>query len=168
MPRLIQQGRHPIFHWDIGICHTIRGGLLIHSLYQRGTDSIHEMSVMNTDALSHHNKSLEKCLLIVENGKKRKYLEACLRKHYHFSPFVVSVDRLLGVEAEDTLKRISIRLATKWKQPYSRTCGYIKSRVDITFFRVTHHCIRGSQVTARQISLQRPKWEDSSGLYLLF
>ena len=80
------------------------------------------MSVMNTDALSHHNKSMEKCLRIVENGKKRKYLEACLRKHYHFLPFVVSMDGLLGVETEDTLKRISIRLATKWKQPYSRTC----------------------------------------------
>ena len=69
------------------------------------------------------------------------YLEACLQQHWHFSPFVASVDGLLGVEATATLKRIASRLATKWKQPYSKTCGYIKSRVAITLVRATHHCI---------------------------
>ena len=44
------------------------------------------------------------------------YLEACLQKRRHFSPFVTSVDRLLGVEATATLKMLASRLATKWKQ----------------------------------------------------
>ena len=43
----------------------------------------------------------------------------------HFSPFVSSVEGLLGVEATATLKRIASRLATKWKQSYSKTCGYV-------------------------------------------
>ena len=46
------------------------------------------------------------------------YLEACLQHRRNFSPFVASVDGILGVGATATLKRLAIRLATKWKQPY--------------------------------------------------
>ena len=38
------------------------------------------------------------------------YLEACLQQRRHFSPFVASVDGLMGVEAMATLKRIASRL----------------------------------------------------------
>ena len=85
-----------------------------------------------------------------------------------FSPFVALVDGLLGVEATATLKRITSRLATKWKQPYSKTCGYVKSRVAITLVRTTHRCIRGSRVHAHWISVQRPQWEDGAGINLFW
>ena len=65
------------------------------------------------------------------------YLEACLQKCWHFPPFVASVDGLLRVEAKATLKRIASRLAIKWKQSYSKTCGYVKSRVATTLVRAT-------------------------------
>ena len=55
----------------------------------------------------------EKCLEETEKGKKKMYLEACLQQRRHFSPFVASVDGLLGVEAMATLKRIASRLASK-------------------------------------------------------
>ena len=82
------------------------------------------------------------------------YLEACLQQRRHFSPFVASVDGLLGVEATANLKRIASRLATKWRQPYSKTFGYVKSRVAITLVRATHRCLRGSWVPAYRISVQ--------------
>ena len=69
------------------------------------------------------------------------YLEACLQQRRYFSPFVASVGRLLGVEATATLKRLSSCLATKWKQSYSKTCGYVKSRIEITLVCATHRCI---------------------------
>ena len=69
------------------------------------------------------------------------YLEACLKQRWHLSPFVASVDGLLGVEATANLKRIASRLATKWKQFCSKTCGYVKSRIVITLVRATHRCI---------------------------
>ena len=94
------------------------------------------------------------------------YLEACLQQRRHFSPFVASVDRLLGEEATATLKRVSSRLATKWRQPYSKMCGYVKSRVAITLVRATHRCLRGSWVPAHRISVQRPQWEDGTGTNL--
>ena len=81
------------------------------------------MRVVNTYALSQWNKSPYKCLQTEYKDNKKNYIESCLQQHHHFYPFVVPMDDLLGMEAETTLKRISIRLATKWKQPYSRTCG---------------------------------------------
>ena len=89
-----------------------KGDLLIRDLWKNGTDSIHDMRVVNTDAKSYWGRSPEKCLEEAERAKKKMYLEACLQQRRHFSPFVASVDGLLGVEAEATLKRIAIHLAT--------------------------------------------------------
>ena len=140
--------------------------LLIHDLWQNGTDSVHNMRVVNTGAKSHLEKPPEKCMKEAKSAKKRMYLEACLQKRRHFYPFVASVDGLLDVEATATLKRIAIRLAKKWRQPYSWTCGYVKSRISVTLVRATHWCIRGSSVLAHRISVQRPQWEESAGINL--
>ena len=48
--------------------------------------------------------------------QKHIYLEACFHQIQHFPPFVFSLDGLLSVEVEATLKRISRRLATKCQQ----------------------------------------------------
>ena len=64
------------------------------------------------------------------------------------------------------LKRISSCPATKWWQPYSRMCRYVKSRIAITLVRATHWCIWGSGVPAHRIGVQRPQWEDGAKLNL--
>ena len=124
------------------------------------------MRIVNTNAKSYWEKSLENCMDEAEKSKKKMYLEACLRQRRHFSPFVASVDGLIGVEATATLKRIASRLSSKWKQPYSKRCGYVKSRIAITLVRATHGCIRGSWVPAHNFSVQRPKWEEEASLAL--
>ena len=128
-----------------------KGYLLIRDLWQNGTDSVHDMRVMNTDAKYYWQKSPEKCLEEADKSKENIYLQRCLRQRRHFSPFVASVDGILGVEATATLKRIVNRLASKWRQSYSKTCGYVKSRISITLVRATHRCIRGSWVPAHKI-----------------
>ena len=145
-----------------------KGGLLIRYLWQQGTDSVHNLRVVNTDALSYLKKAPEKCLHEAEKVKKKMHLEACLQQLRHFSPFVSLVDGLLGVEATATLKRIASRLATKWRQPNSKTCGYVNSRVAITLVRATHRCLRGSWVPAHWISVQQPQWGDGAGLNLFW
>ena len=72
------------------------------------------MRVVNTDANSYWETSPEKCLQEAEKSKNKMYLERCLQQRRHFSPFVDSVDGLLGVEATATLKRIASRLTPKW------------------------------------------------------
>ena len=139
---------------------------MICDLWQQGTDSAHDMRVVNTDALTNRKKDPERCLHNVKRVGKWMYLEACLQQRCHFSPFVALMYGLLGVEATSTLKRLAIRLATKWKQSYSKTCGYVKSRITITLVSATRRCIRGSRVPAHRISVQRPQWEDGAGINL--
>ena len=82
---------------------------------------------------------------------KMQHIRSDVGGGWHVSSFVASVDWLLGVEATATLKRIAICLATKWKQSYSKTCEYVKSRIAIALVRATHRCIRGSRVTEHRI-----------------
>ena len=116
------------------------------------------MQVVNNNTHSHRTKEPERCLQEAERGKKRMYLEACLQQRRIFSSFVDSVDGLLGVKATATLKRLASRLATKWKQSYSKKCRYVKSIIAITLVRATQHCIRGSWVLAHRIGVLRPQW----------
>ena len=97
---------------------------------------------------------------------KKKCFDAYLKQCWHFTPFVASVHGLSRIDAEATVKCIASRLMTKWKEPYSRTCGYLKSRVAIILVRAAHRRIRGARVPASQISVKRPQWEDSVGLHL--
>ena len=83
-----------------------------------------------------------------------------------FSSFLTPMYRLPGVEAAATLKKIANRLAKKCHQPYYTMCWYANIRISITFVRATHRYIRGSRVTAHNISVQCPQWEDSAGLKL--
>ena len=113
----------------------------------------------NTDALTHRKKDPEKCLHEAEQGKKKMYLETCLQKRRHFSSFVNLVDGLLGVEATVPLKRLSSRLATKWRQSYLKTSGYVKSTIAITLVHTTHTCIWGSRLPEHRISVHQSQWE---------
>ena len=51
-----------------------KGDLLIRDLCQNGTDVVHDMRIVNTDAKSDSAKKLEKCLQEAEQAKKKMYL----------------------------------------------------------------------------------------------
>ena len=128
-----------------------------------GTDCIVDVRLCNTDAKSYQKRDPEKVLLSIEKIKKKKYSSSCLAQCRHFSPFILSVDGLLGHEADCFLKRIASRLSRKWRQPYSVTCNHVRLRVNIAAIRATHLCLRGSRIPPSRIS-KRPAWEDSAGL----
>ena len=48
-----------------------KGDLLIHYLWHNGTNSVHNMRVVNTDAKYHSAKTPEKCLQEAEREKKK-------------------------------------------------------------------------------------------------
>ena len=125
------------------------------------------MRVVDTDTVSYQSKIPEKCMDTSEWEKKRKYLNACLNKHRNFTYFTTFVYGLLGFEAEAALKRIASRPVQKWQEPYSRTCGCVKSIVSITLVRATHRCIWGSRVPESRINGTCPQWEDGMGHQLL-
>ena len=90
-----------------------KGDLLIRYLWTQGTDSTHDMRVVNTDAVSYQSKIPENCLETANRENKRKYLNTCLNERRKFTPFITSVDGLIGVEAEATLELIASGLAQK-------------------------------------------------------
>ena len=53
-----------------------KGDLILRELWQNGTESVHNMRVVNTDAKSYWEKSPEKCLEEAEKSKKKMYLES--------------------------------------------------------------------------------------------
>ena len=54
-------------------------------------------------------------------AKKLKYIESYLQQEQQFSPFMASVDSLLGMEVEALMKQLAGSLATKLQQPW-RIC----------------------------------------------
>ena len=124
------------------------------------------MRVVNTDNKYHLAKTPEKFLQEAEQAKKNMHLEACLQKRQHLLLFVTYVYGVLCAEVWDTPKKLASHLATNWRQPSSRTCIYINSRITITLVQATHRCIYGYRVPAHKISMQIPQWEDGPGLNL--
>jgi len=90
-------------------------------------------------------------------------LEPCLDQRRHFTPFVVLCEEgLLGKEADTFLKRLSKKLADKWRRPYSQTVSFVKTRFAISLVRAKNRCIRGSRIPTGKISY-RVDWEDGAG-----
>jgi hypothetical protein len=146
-----------------------RGDLLIRGFWARGTDCILDVRVFfvtDTDAKSYCKRAPAKVLESQEKEKKRKYLESCLEYRRHFTPFVCSVDGMLGREAKTFAKRLAAKLANKWEKSYSQVCGYVNARLSIAIVRATHLCMRGSRVPVHKISIRYPQWEDGAGLSL--
>ena len=139
---------------------------MIRDLWVQGKESIHDMRVMNTDVIFYQSKTPGKCLETAEGKKNKNCIHACLNERWCVTPFVASLDGLPEVEVEATLKCIASRLAKNWKELYSCTYGWVKSRVAITLVKTTHRCIRGTRVTESRISMTRPQWEDGAGLHL--
>ena len=144
----------------------MKGDLLIRDFWTQGAYIIHNMRVVNNDAASYQSKNLENCLETSEKGKKDNCLDDFLKQRWNFTLSVASVDGLLGVKSEVTLKPIASRLTKKWKEPYSSTCRYVKIRVASTLVREMHRCTRGGRVQSSRISMKRPQLEDGVGLQL--
>ena len=98
-----------------------KGDLLIWYLWKQEADGIHDMHVVNTDAVYYQSKTPDNYLETADCKKKKNYLQAYLNERRHFMPFANSLVGLLRVKTEATLKRIARRLAQKWEELYSRT-----------------------------------------------
>ena len=99
----------------------LKRDLFIRDLWAQGMNSIHDMNIMNTDATSYQSKTPKKCLETTEEEKNKNDIEACLKQRWNVTPFLSSMNVLIGVEEEATLKPISSCLTTYCKEPYSRT-----------------------------------------------
>ena len=89
---------------------------------------------------------MEKLLERQEKEKKKKYLQPCLERRRHFTPFVATTDGLMGKEAQKFTSRLAALLAEKWRNPYSQVImAYLRRRLSIAILRGTSRRIRGTR-----------------------
>ena len=70
-----------------------------------------------------------------------------------FTPLCVSIDGMLGAEAEFFLKRLGDFLAVKWERPFSVVMGWIQARLSFAILRATMLCVRGSRTKWRCLGI---------------
>jgi hypothetical protein len=141
-----------------------RGDVAVRGFWRRGTTAIFDVRITDTDAPSYRSQTPAKVLLMHEKRKKDKYLDACLASRRQFTPLVLSVDGMRGVEADAACKRLAALLSAKWKRAYSELCGFVRSRLSFALVRAASLCLRGSRdPTARAPSFH---WDNGSGLQL--
>jgi hypothetical protein len=80
------------------------------------TDVIVDVQVTDMVAKSYWSRDPNKVLATQEREQKKKHLQSCLKQHKHFTPLVDSTNGLIGREAGELLKRLSLRLANKWER----------------------------------------------------
>jgi hypothetical protein len=141
-----------------------RGDVLVRGFWSRQTPTIFDVRITDTDAPSHRGQLPHQILLKNEHEKKKKHLASCLEARHHFTPLCFSVDGLFGTESTAATKRLAAKLSTKWKQPYSQVCGFIRSRIILALVRAASLCLRGSRDPT--ISHRTFQWEDGSGISL--
>ena len=121
----------------------------VRGMWQPQTEALIDVRVVDTDAPSHAHRTVSAVLATAEREKKRKYAEAAEARRASFSPFVLSVDGVMGREARSIMKRMADKLATKWGKSYSEVMGWMQSRMSFAVLRATNHCVRGSRIKWR-------------------
>ena len=65
----------------------------------------------------------------------------------------VSVDGMLGSEAEFFVRRLGDFLATKWERPYSVVMGWVRARLSFAILQAALLCVHGSRTKWRSFGI---------------
>ena len=120
-----------------------RGDVAVFNFWQRGTTAIFDVHVTDTNSPSYKAHNPLTILARQEKAKKDKYVQPCIERRRQFTPLVFSVDGLVATEAEAACKHLAAKLAEKWKEQYSVTCGYVRSKIGLALIQASSLCIRG-------------------------
>jgi hypothetical protein len=111
-----------------------------------------DIRVMDTDAQSYGTRSVKAVLCSAEEQKRRKYSQACEERRATFTPFITSVDGVLGHSASTFMRRLNERLSLKWKKSFSLVTAWTRTRLTFAILRATSHCLRGTRTKWRSLN----------------
>ena len=101
-----------------------------------------DVRVIDTDAQSYASRTVDAVLCSAELEKKRKYSAAVEERHASFTPFVVSVDGVLGHDAQHLMKRLCDQIAMKWEKSHSEVmCGFMPEWLLLFYMQQTFACV---------------------------
>ena len=132
---------------------TLITDLCVHGVWEPQTEVLFDVRVVDTDARSYLACSSCDVLCSTEVEKKRTYLQACQNRHAAFTPLCVSVDGMLGSEAEFFVKRLSDFFAARWERPYSVVMGWVMARLSVAILRAALSCVHGSRTKWRSLGI---------------
>ena len=115
--------KEPIVCDGSGSADSLIADLCVRGVWEPQTEALLDIRVVDTDARSYRARSPHDVLGSAEVEKKCKYLQACQDRRATFTPLCVSVDGMLGSEAEFFVKRLGDFLAMRWERPYSVVMG---------------------------------------------
>ena len=95
----------------------------IRGVWQPQMVALFDIRVVDTDTPSYSHRDVAAIISSAEEDNKRKYCGAAEVRHASFTPLVVSVDGVLGWEAECFIKLLAEKIAIKWKKSYPEVAG---------------------------------------------
>ena len=144
----------------------MRGGVMIRALWYQQVDAIIDVKLRDADADTYKYRPMTKPLARWENIKKDKQGKHCNDQRKHFSPFVLSVDGLLGREALVVISQLSQTMAEKREEPLSQVQGWLNGHIDIAVARSYSRMIRGAWLPS-PLQKQEPGWDTELGIGLV-
>ena len=145
--------KEPIVNDGSAGADTLIADLCVRGVWEAQTEALFDIRVIDTDARSYCTRSPKDVLGTAEGEKKRKYLQACQDRRATFTPLCVSVDGMLGSEAEFFVRRLGDFLAAKWERPYSVVMGWVRARLSFAILRATLLCVCGSRTKWRILGI---------------
>ena len=79
----------------------------------------------------------------------------------------MTVDGVLGREAQMVLKQFARALTKKWDCPQSQAQSYVNTMTSIAIVQATHRCLHGSRVPSKFANPAYLPFEDGAGLKLM-
>ena len=134
--------------------------LSVRGVWQPQATTFFDVRVVDSDANSYLHRDVGAVLSSIEHTKKHKYSQAAETINASFTPFVVTADGALGLEAKTFIRHLAEKIAAIWHKSYSEVLGYVCARMLFAVLRATNLCIRGSRVKWRR----RMEIEDGAGL----
>ena len=101
-----------------------------------------------------------------EKDNKYKHGKHCQNKHKHFSPFILSSDRMIRRESQFVLANLSRLMAEKMEEAISHVSGWVNGRITIMIMKLYYHTIHEDNLP-NPFWYREPDWESGLGLVLV-
>ena len=107
------------------------GDVMIRVLWYRQVDAIIDVKLGDADADTYKYEPMTSLLTRWEKINKYKHCKHCHNQRKHFSPFVLSVDGILGREALVVLSQFSRFMAEKMEEPLFQVREWVNGCIAI-------------------------------------
>ena len=109
-------------------------------MWQPHTATLLDVRVVDTDAQSYASRTVDAVLCSAEQEKKRKYSAAVEERRASFTPYVVSVDGVMGHDAQHLMKNLCEQIAMNWEKSHSEVMEWVRARMAFAILHATNLC----------------------------